>query len=216
MVETLLAEAGLVRANLTAVAFGQGPGGFTGLRVACGVTQGIAYALKLPVIAVPSLLAVAVSEHPQEGQIEVVALDARMGELYVAAYRYDQQQWETLHEPILLDTEHLALWIRQLQSQHDVNVSIRLNGDVPETFPDLIADLELIPHLKVAPASKPTVEGVAMLAQQALARGDTILPEQAMPLYVRDKVAFTTSEREQGMGGNPSAQWRPLNNEVNS
>src|SRR5690606_24858615 len=63
MADDLLAQAGIMRSQLTAVAFGQGPGGFTGLRVACGVAQGMAFALNIPVIPVVSLLAVAVRDH---------------------------------------------------------------------------------------------------------------------------------------------------------
>src|SRR5690625_5959302 len=87
LVDAALREAGVDKQALTVVAFGQGPGSFTGLRVACGVTQGIAYGLGLPVVAVPSLLAVAEAEHSADHDIQVVILDARMGELYVAAYR---------------------------------------------------------------------------------------------------------------------------------
>lgn len=210
MVESLLAEAAITRADLSAIAFGQGPGGFTGLRVACGVTQGLAYALNIPVIAVSSLLAVAASAEPVEDQMEVVALDARMGELYVAAYRFHQQQWETVNEAMLLDVQHLALWIQQLVLQQGVKGGVRLHGDAMAAFPALTEQLVQVPNLRLEPVSQPTVAHVAALALQAFEQGDTIEPEQAMPLYVRDKVAFTTHEREQGMGGNPSAQWRPL------
>ncbi|MCQ9616917.1 tRNA (adenosine(37)-N6)-threonylcarbamoyltransferase complex dimerization subunit type 1 TsaB [Paenalcaligenes niemegkensis] len=211
LVESLLAEANVSRADLSAIAFGQGPGGFTGLRVACGVTQGLAYALNLPVIAVSSLLAVAATAQAVADQIEVVALDARMGEVYVAAYRHrvDKNAWETVREPMLLDAEFLALWIEQLTAQLEAPVTVRLSGDALTAFPGLAAPLAELPGLQLGEAGKPTVEGVAALAMLALQQGETIAPEQAMPLYVRDKVAFTTAERQLGQGGNPSAPWRP-------
>lgn len=209
MVETLLSQANISRQQISAVAFGQGPGGFTGLRVACGVSQGLAYALNLPVIAVSSLLAVAAAQEPVEGRIDVVALDARMQELYVAAFRYQQGQWQVLHDAILLDAEYLPLWIEQIQAQQGDNSALCVHGDIRDTFPQVAAKVDTLARVSVAAPTKPSVSGVAVLAKQAFERGDTISPEQAMPIYVRDKVAFTTREREQGQGGNPSATWRP-------
>ena len=87
MAGELLAEAGLAPGALHAVAFGQGPGGFTGLRVACGVAQGMALGLDIPVLPVVSHLAVAAQTGAAPGQAVLVALDARMNEVYLAVYR---------------------------------------------------------------------------------------------------------------------------------
>src|SRR5690606_33990227 len=90
MADELLEQAGIARVDLSAVAFGQGPGGFTGLRVACGVAQGMGFALDIPVIPVPSLQAVAAREHlalSGRAPLQIVVQDARMGEIYLAAYQ---------------------------------------------------------------------------------------------------------------------------------
>src|SRR5690606_17451734 len=97
MVDALLSQAGITRSQLSAVAFGQGPGGFTGLRVACGVAQGIGFALDIPVLPISSLLAAAASDFALQqkqggpgiaaaGEVRVVVQDARMQEVYMAAY----------------------------------------------------------------------------------------------------------------------------------
>ena len=84
MADALLAEAGIAPAGLNAVAFGQGPGGFTGLRGACGVAQGMALGLGIPVLPIVSHQAVAADVDGTPGDAVVVALDARMNEVYLA------------------------------------------------------------------------------------------------------------------------------------
>jgi len=96
MLDALLREAGLARRDIDAVVFGQGPGGFTGLRVAAGVAQGLALALDVPVLPVVSLRAMASQVVLRAGELAVVALDARMNEVYLAAY---------CHEPLHLSTQ---------------------------------------------------------------------------------------------------------------
>ncbi|MEE9938407.1 MAG: tRNA (adenosine(37)-N6)-threonylcarbamoyltransferase complex dimerization subunit type 1 TsaB [Achromobacter xylosoxidans] len=104
MANELLAEAGLAPGALQAVAFGQGPGGFTGLRVACGVAQGMAMGLGIPVLPVVSHQAVAAQAGGVPDDAIVVALDARMNEVYLAVYRPvagadGESAWETLQAP---------------------------------------------------------------------------------------------------------------------
>lgn len=209
MVDELLAQAGVQRGQLTAIAFGQGPGGFTGLRVACGVAQGMAYALGIPVAPVVSLHAMAQAADGAEA-VRVVAQDARMGELYVAAYaapKLPGQGWQPLCAPLLLSVSDLGLWLTHQREQWGVS-AIRLLGNACNVYPELqalqVAGLALHPqHQERAPA-----EAIAELAYLAYQRGETVSPAQAAPLYVRDKVAYTTAEREQGQGGNPKA--RPI------
>lgn len=209
MVEALLDEAQLQRSDLSAVAFGQGPGGFTGLRVACGVAQGIAFALGLPVIPVPSLRALLADVTPTPNQLEVVALDARMNELYVAAFpNLDPAVgWELGYNSLLIDAQHLPKWLHLMRTQQGAQV-VQLHGDIPRAFPELMPQLQS-EWLRVASPTQPTVQQVARVAQQLYALGHSVAPELAAPLYVRDKVAFTTAERQHGAGGNPAAVWRP-------
>ncbi|UHL66097.1 tRNA (adenosine(37)-N6)-threonylcarbamoyltransferase complex dimerization subunit type 1 TsaB [Paralcaligenes sp. KSB-10] len=221
MVDQLLLEAGIVRDQLSAIGFGQGPGGFTGLRVACGVAQGMAYALGLPVVPVGSLLAVAARDGmgsgADRGAIRLIVQDARMGEVYLAAYRplitpgdsEETSAWEELQAPILLNAGDVAPWLDQHAGSWDgqPSVPIRLVGDALDAYPQLAALASCGTH-KVLPGQplRPDAEAVARLAYRAWQRGEAVPPEQAAPLYVRDKVAYTTLEREHGLGGNPKAQ----------
>lgn len=214
LLDGLLRRAGIGRAQLTAVAFGQGPGGFTGLRVACGLAQGLAFALDLPVITLPSLLAVAQHDRaalaPQQadGTAWVVLQDARMQEVYAAVYAWDGAtgHWHTCHAPCLLSAQHVAPWLAS--SRHAWNdpdgraLKLRAVGDALTAFPEL---RESVPFDSVGQAARPEAAAMAWLALAAWDGGQTVPPELAAPLYVRDKVAYTTQEREQGMGGNPKA-----------
>jgi len=214
MVDTLLAERGLGRQALSAVAFGQGPGGFTGLRVACGVAQGMAFALGIPVVPVVSLMAVAQRDadtHPRAaGAVRVVVQDARMGEIYLAAYLPDPDGgWSVLQAPMLLAAADLVLWLEEVGAEpHGLPGSggWRLIGDGVHLCPGL--DSFAPPAgagLEQGPALRPDVASVARLGLAQFLAGRHVPAEQAAPLYVRDKVAFTTRERQQGQGGNPKA-----------
>lgn len=220
MVDQLLGEAGIGRDQLNAIAFGQGPGGFTGLRVACGVAQGMAFALGLPVIPVPSLLAVAEQEAGVDA-VCVVLQDARMNELYAAAYRQagidGERVWQEVQGPTLLEVRDAQLWLEQLRWQLQAELSstpvaIKLLGDALTAYPALSALAEPARNggtgvrIGWGKAQRATAEAVARLAQYAWQRGETVAPDQAAPLYVRDKVAYTVAEREKGLGGNPKAQ----------
>lgn len=217
MVDELLAEQGLGRSALSAVAFGQGPGGFTGLRVACGVAQGVAFALQIPVVPVVSLMAVAQRDADSAGPdaataVRVVVQDARMGELYLAAYvpTDDVPGWVTLQAPTLLSAEDLPTWLEMAAANASFAVpgkgAVRVIGDGVHVCSGL--DMVSMPAgvgLLVGPALRPDAATVGRLGLEQFQAGRHVAPEQAAPLYVRDKVAFTTRERQHGMGGNPKA-----------
>jgi len=213
MVDELLAEAELGREDLSAIAFGQGPGGFTGLRVACGVAQGMAFALGLPVVPVVSLHAAALLD-PGDEPMRVVAQDARMGEVYAAAYGRaadPPHEWHTLHEPTLLNAADVAAWIahQAYRWTHGHPPAVKVVGDALEAYPQLLSGTqfsEAALQVRRGAALRATAEAVARLALLAYRRGHTVPPHQAAPLYVRDKVAYTSAERTQGHGGNPKAQ----------
>lgn len=218
MAHDVLAQAGLERQALTAIAFGQGPGGFTGLRVACGVAQGMAYALGLPVLPVPTLMAAAWRDARQGGlshqnRVQLVLQDARMNEVYAGVYQFGQEfGWNTLLEPVLIDREALVHWIRGLKAEwNGAGQSVlRVSGDALDAFPTLRADLQAVDSLACGSASKADVQAVAHLALESWDRGRTIRPMDATPVYVRDKVAFTINERAGGRSGNPAAQDQAL------
>jgi tRNA threonylcarbamoyladenosine biosynthesis protein TsaB len=211
MATTLLEQAGLTPHSLSAVAFGQGPGGFTGLRVACGVAQGMALALNIPVIGIVSHHAAAQQVVARPDQAIVVALDARMGEVYLAVYRRsdgagEETRWQVLQAPLLMAATEVVPWIEHYVEQWSQTAGIHLTpvlaGDAWLTYSG-----QMFPQAqwRRADVLRPDSPAVARLARQAWYRGETIDPELAAPLYVRDKVAFTTEERLRGQGGNPKA-----------
>src|SRR5699024_7136115 len=138
--------------ELAAVAFGQGPGGFTGLRVACAIAQGIAFSLDIGVIPVGSLFAAAYSVQGSE-RLRVVVQDARMNEVYLAAFRNNDSPgstgWQELQAPVLLAADaatawvqtQLAGWLQTLFPAADaavapeVPVEVKMMGDAPEVYP---------------------------------------------------------------------------------
>lgn len=201
----LLAQAGLSAADLHGVAFGQGPGGFTGLRVACGVAQGVAYALDVPVFPVISNHAVAAASGAAPGQVVLTALDARMNELYLAAYRAPAlagQAWDVLMAPRLVAAADALPWVARLLPEWTggapAGTTLWVGDGWALCGTDARFDTERL-------ALKPDAGRVAQLGYEALLRGEGLPAEAAMPLYVRDKVAFTTAERARGDGGNPRA-----------
>jgi tRNA threonylcarbamoyladenosine biosynthesis protein TsaB len=211
MATALLQQAGLSPQQLTAVAFGQGPGGFTGLRVACGVAQGMALALNIPVIGVVSHHAAAETVAAGPEQAIVVALDARMGEVYLAAYRRldgvsEATRWEILQAPMLIGAAEVVPWIDhqipRWSAAAGVGLAPVLAGDAWLAYAESMSPRAEWRRFDVL---RPQAASVARLARQAWQRGEAIDPELAAPLYVRDKVAFTTAERMLGQGGNPKA-----------
>lgn len=210
MVDSVLAEAGLARNAIDAVAFGQGPGGFTGLRVACGVAQGMGYALDIPVLPIVSNAAVEYRLPADAPPLRVIVLDARMEEAYLAVYQRDEAAAE-LQSPVLIGVNDVAPWIDSRIAGwlgRDASLSasgaqdLVVAGDVFQHDPEGVHPLSGFVWQQVL---RPDAIAVARLGLSAWQAGRACRPEQARPLYVRDKVAFTTRERERGAGGNPRA-----------
>ncbi|AEC20282.1 putative acetyltransferase [Pusillimonas sp. T7-7] len=214
MVDQLLGQAGITPSRLSAVAFGQGPGGFTGLRVACGVAQGMGFALEIPVIPVPSLQAAAAREHVSlsgSAPLQIVVQDARMGEIYLAAYQAGLESgrasWQEVQAPVLLDAAQLGDWLDFAANAWGLTYrsGARLQGDAIQAYPALADLAKGRSWLQIGAPLRSDATSVARLALQVWQEGGGIAPELAAPLYVRDKVAYTTMERELGAGGNPRA-----------
>ena len=213
LIEALLEECAVSRHALSAVAFGQGPGAFTGIRVACGVAQGLGLALGLPVIPVGALSAVAATasvRHP--GQLILAALDARMEEIYFAAYvDTPSQGLLVLQPPVLLAavdaplfvSQRSALWLQRATAEVVDAPMVCLVGEgwsvlgARAGLPEQWIEDDL--------TARPEAQAMAPLALRAFKQGQAVPPEQAAPFYLRDKVAFTTAERAAGLGGNPRA-----------
>ena len=187
MVQSLLADAGISLAECDAIAFGAGPGAFTGVRTACGVVQGLAFGADLPVIPVVTLLALAEACRYSSGAVDVVAvLDARMGEVYWAQYHYDVagMSWAVVFEP--------ALCAPALVLPHLVE-GVRLVGNGLAAYQDkFLLSAELLHQAEYA---LPDAQAVARLALPVLQAGLALSPVHAQPLYLRNKIALTIAER---------------------
>jgi tRNA threonylcarbamoyladenosine biosynthesis protein TsaB len=182
MLRQVLARARLKPADMEVFGFGAGPGSFTGIRIACGIVQGLAYGAGKPVVAVASLMALA--EQVNESHV-LAALDARMGEAYVGAYARHDGDWQEVIAPRLADAASLPplpgrqwcatgsgfeshAWLREAYADA---IQMRLEGDLPRAG------------------------AVARIAARRFAQGHAVAAAQAAPLYLRDKVALTTAER---------------------
>ena len=178
-IRQLMQEAQLEFKQLDAIAFGRGPGSFTGLRTACAITQGLAFAAQVPVLPVDSLLTVAEEARHLHGCTEVEAvLDARMNEVYHAPFRFVGGQW--------VEPKILACAPRSPGG-----------GGRPDRGGQR---LQRLPRAAGAhrPACARPAHGHCHAAPGpcAVGKGCAVPAEQALPRYIRDKVAKTTAERE--------------------
>lgn len=175
----LLAQAGLALAQLDAIVFGRGPGSFTGLRTACAVAQGLGFGAGVRLLPVDTLLAVAEEARLHTGARRVLAvLDARMDEVYSAAYALEGDVWRTAQPPQLGRPEDLRCepgWL--------------LAGNAVEVY------AARLPAAHATVLALPTATALLRLAPRLLAAGQAVAAADALPLYVRDKVAQTTEER---------------------
>ncbi len=183
MVDELLAEGGFTLRDLSAIAFGAGPGSFTGLRIACGVAQGLALGLELPVVGVGTLEALA---EQAGGERVIAALDARMGEIYHGAYERDAGRWRAVRQPSLCQPQDApqvpeAKWTGCGSGfdAHNELLRQRYDGRLGSVVPGL----------------HPRAHEIARLAAPRLAAGEGVDPAQAQPLYIRNKVALKAHER---------------------
>jgi tRNA threonylcarbamoyladenosine biosynthesis protein TsaB len=185
MVQELLREAGIGLGDCDAIAFGAGPGSFTGVRTACGVAQGLAFGAGLPVLPLVTLAAMAEACRARTGAHDVLAvLDARMSEVYWAQYRFDGA-WTEVVAPSLSAPEAVA----PLPAD-----GLTACGNGFASYADAFAGkpfaegalLDIMPH----------AHEMALLGAPALAAGRAVPAAQAQPLYLRNKIAFTSAERQ--------------------
>lgn len=183
LVAELLAEAGWALHDLQALAYGQGPGAFTGLRTACSVIQGLAMGADRPVLALDTLAAVAESARQQGADGPVWAMqDARMGEVYAARYVATPQGWQADRPVALYAPETLAALAAEpgvAWAGNALQVYAPLQGAPCPSWPQAV----------------PGPAALMALAQAAWCAGALLDAGAALPVYVRDKVAQTTAER---------------------
>lgn len=183
LLRELLDEAGLELADFDGIAFGAGPGSFTGLRIGCGVAQGLAYGAGLPVLGISTLMALAASS----GEEKVIAcLDARMGEVYHAAYVRQKGGWLAVHEPGLYAPEKVPAVLGE--GWCGIGSGWAAYGDALHAhYGDHLGSTQA--------AAFPHAREMAMLAVPLFERGLGKPAHEAAPVYIRNKVALKMSER---------------------
>jgi tRNA threonylcarbamoyladenosine biosynthesis protein TsaB len=208
----LLKEAGLALTDLQAVVFGRGPGAFTGLRTACSVAQGLAFGADLPVLPIDTLLAVAEEAravNALKGATPVTrvlaVMDARMEQVYVAAYEFTPNIADTAREANQMHGTWRCVQEPELHSPESLHWPADWTNDAAQTASHVFIAAGNAwpvyagrwPAALTAPQvmALPTAAALLRLAPVAWAAGEAVPPEEALPLYIRDKVAQTTDER---------------------
>lgn len=182
MVQSLLGDAGIKLADCDAIAFGSGPGSFTGVRTACGIAQGLAYGSNLPVLPTVTLLALAQACHEKTGARDVLAmLDARMGEVYWAQYKFEKT-WQIVVPPSLSAPAEVMPIGEVLACGNGLNAYSTEFSSRPFFSAER---KDWVPH----------ATHIAHLAAIAFAQGLGVPAKSAEPLYLRNKIALTTNER---------------------
>jgi tRNA threonylcarbamoyladenosine biosynthesis protein TsaB len=180
----LLAQAGVARSQLDAIAVGRGPGAFTGVRLAIALAQGIALALDRPLLPVSTLAALAMRA---QGERVIAAIDARMGEVYAAAFQRQGADLvavgnESVLAPDTYSPPEGDPWhgVGTGFAAGDGALQARLHGRLASV------DAQALPH----------AADVARLGALAFARGEAIAPERVEPAYLRNNVALTIAEQQ--------------------
>ena len=181
----LLDAAGVAVSDLDAIAFGRGPGAFTGLRVACSVAQGLAFGAGKPVLPIDTLLAIAEDARDDAASMQVWSvIDARIDEIYAAEYVFGPAGWAVRTAPMLTTPDALNRLWRAAEPKVVAGNALGAFGDRLVTA-----------GARRVPAAAPRAVGMLRLAAALRAAGGAVDPALALPLYVRDKVAETTAER---------------------
>jgi len=189
-IQRLLTQANIQLNALDGIVYGTGPGAFTGVRVAVGVTQGLAFGAHLPVVGISSVLAVAETAW-QEAQAEkvLVCLDARMGEVYHAAFVRQADGWQEVLPPMVCKPQDVPAvegtdWLGA--------------GSGWRVFEQVLSEKYSGQLVSVRPELMPKASAMLTLAQPLFAAGHTQAAHEAAPLYIRNRVALTAAERAQG------------------
>jgi tRNA threonylcarbamoyladenosine biosynthesis protein TsaB len=188
MCESLLSEANIEMNQLEAVAFGRGPGSFTGVRIAAGIAQGIAFALDVPVISISTLATIAQEVITEARKAKVLAaIDARMGEIYWGYYRADKQ-----HHAHLTGEEHVGrpdqVAIPGEPEWYGAGTGWAAYGDIlVERLGQLCAGY--------GSGQLPNAKYLVSLAERAYGEGLAVPAEQAQPVYLRNEVAKKSHNR---------------------
>lgn len=184
MIQTLLSEAGIALTAVDALAFGRGPGAFTGVRIAVGVIQGLAFALERPVLPVSTLATIAQRAHREQSAEQVaVAIDARMDEVYWGCYRAQQGEMQLAGSEAVLPPEQVQLPLGSSGEWFGAGTGWGYGSRL--AVQPAAADSTLLPH----------AEDLLTLAGFAWRRGEAVDADQAQPIYLRDNVATPKAAR---------------------
>lgn len=178
MVDELMAEAGITATQLDAIAFGRGPGSFTGIRIGVGVVQGIAFAAERPVLAVSSMAAIA---YGREQDHIAVALDARMQQIYCACYQRDADGMMVLH-----GTEQV---VNPDQWQLDHSLNWYGAGSGWGVYADTLMQNNADCVYQYDNDCYPRARDIASMGAAMFAAGEGRPAHEALPVYIRDEVA---------------------------
>lgn len=188
MIEELLAAAGAGVNDLNGIAFGRGPGSFTGLRIAASAAQGLAFARDLPLVAVSTLAAVAQGAKRELGlKYCAVAMDARMGQVYWACYDVSGNTAKLVGQEVVVDPSAVTLPSAEFQW-----MGVGTGWD--EHPVDLQRATQSVVRRNMG-GRRPEAQDILRLALVDFAAGNTVEAECALPVYLRNKVAKTTAER---------------------
>ena len=190
-IQVLLDSANIQLKDLNGIAFGAGPGAFTGVRIAAGVAQGLGFGANLPVVGINTLMAVAEASGYEK---VIVCLDARMGEIYHAALVKENGAWieasatqvcKPQDAPVLKGSDWFGAgsgW-----ATYADKLTLIYSENLSQTLPNVLDNIT------------PTAEAILRLAQPVFEAGQAKPAMEAMPIYIRHRVALTTLEREQGL-----------------
>jgi tRNA threonylcarbamoyladenosine biosynthesis protein TsaB len=182
MLDELLRAHALTVRDLDGIAYGEGPGSFTGLRIACGVVQGLAFGAELRVVGVGTLLALAAGSGAER---VVCCLDARVREVYHAAYEHSGG-WRAVHEPSLCEPSAVP----------DLSGGDWLAlGSAFRVYRDVLEQRYAGKLRAIDPDRHPRARDIAALAIPRFVAGDTAAPEAAAPVYLREKGALRVDEQ---------------------
>ena len=203
MVEQLLADAGLSRQQLDAIAFGQGPGSFTGLRIAAAAAQGIALGLDLPVAPVSTLAAIAHQRYRLAGSEQCIAcLDARMSELYWGCYNTVTTGYSKL---VAAEQVGAPAQLQHQIGKQGLDTGWEIAGDgAGFVFDETEATESRATTLQSISDIHPQALDIVLLALPRVQSGDVVSATEALPVYLRNRVALTEVEREQAKQQNSS------------
>jgi tRNA threonylcarbamoyladenosine biosynthesis protein TsaB len=184
-IQSLLDSANVKLNDLDGIAFGAGPGAFTGVRIACGVAQGLGFGASLPVVGVNTLNALAEAS----GADKVIAcLDARMGEIYHAAFERENGDWIEVSKTMVCKPEAAPIleggWVGV--------------GSGWAIYGEILSKIYAENLIKTMPEVSPRAEAILTLAQPVFLAGLAKPASEVAPIYIRNRVALTTHEREQG------------------